>query len=251
VKAAEPTKESKLNETKERSSMVCDNCGSDAHVTFYKDCPKYCTVCVASGHNRRSFACPTRVCTKCRANGHNARQCTFCDTCQANHAKGKCPRKQCAYCEEYRHEAKQSPEKPRPTCYACGSGTHQCTRWWARQAWRVSRLGRMFRASQWARSLPAGPAAARRASAWSSGGPFFSLLETSTEVTPVQFAAAAAVSPVLSLQSEASYSPTALCASSRGRLHNGSGSHLPTGYAQIRHLSTRWLDKHEADKFGA
>ena len=28
--------------------MVCDHCGSDAHVTFNQDCPKYCTVCVAS-----------------------------------------------------------------------------------------------------------------------------------------------------------------------------------------------------------
>jgi hypothetical protein len=108
--------------------MVCDHCGSDAHVTFYKECPKYCTVCGASGHNRNSFACPNRVCTKCRATGHNARQCTFCDTCQANHAKNKCPRQQCAYCEEYGHEAKQCPEKPTPTCYACGSGTHQTPR---------------------------------------------------------------------------------------------------------------------------
>ena len=108
--------------------MVCDHCGSDAHVTFFQNCPKYCTVCVASGHGRNTNACPNRVCTKCRANGHNARQCTFCDTCQANHAKNKCPRQQCAYCEEYGHEAKQCPEKPAPTCYACGSSTHQTPR---------------------------------------------------------------------------------------------------------------------------
>ena len=128
VKAAEPTKESNRIETKERSSMVCDHCGSDAHVTFYPNCPKYCTVCVASGHGRNTNACPNRVCTKCHAIGHNARQCTFCDTCQANHAKNKCPRQQCAYCEEYGHEAKQCPEKPTPTCYACGSDTHQTPR---------------------------------------------------------------------------------------------------------------------------
>ena len=108
--------------------MVCDQCGSDAHITLYENCPKYCTVCVAPGHCRNTNACPNRVCTKCRATGHNARQCTFCDTCQANHAKNKCPRQQCAYCEEYGHEAKQCPEKPTPTCYACGSGTHQAPR---------------------------------------------------------------------------------------------------------------------------
>ena len=108
--------------------MVCDHCGSDAHATFNQDCQKYCTVCVASGHGRNTNACPNRVCTKCRATGHNARQCTFCDTCQANHAKNKCPRQQCAYCEEYGHEAKQCPEKPTPTCYACGSSTHQTPR---------------------------------------------------------------------------------------------------------------------------
>ena len=108
--------------------MVCDHCGSDTHVTFFQNCPKYCTVCVASGHGRNTNACPNRVCTKCRATGHNARQCTFCDTCQANHAKNKCPRQQCAYCEEYGHEAKQCPEKPTPTCYACGSSTHQTPR---------------------------------------------------------------------------------------------------------------------------
>ena len=108
--------------------MVCAYCGSDAHVTGYEGCPKYCTVCVASGHCRNTNACPNRVCTKCQTIGHTARQCTFCDTCQTNHAKNKCPNQQCAYCEEYGHDAKRCPEKPTPLCYACGSSTHQTPR---------------------------------------------------------------------------------------------------------------------------
>jgi hypothetical protein len=45
--------------------MVCAYCGSDAHVTGYEGCPKYCTVCVASGHSRNTNACPKRICSKC------------------------------------------------------------------------------------------------------------------------------------------------------------------------------------------
>ena len=108
--------------------MVCAYCGSAAHVTGYKDCSNYCTVCSTSGHHRNTDACPNRVCTKCQATGHMARQCTFCDTCQTNHAKNKCPNQQCAYCEEYGHDAKRCPEKPTPICYACGSSTHQTPR---------------------------------------------------------------------------------------------------------------------------
>ena len=108
--------------------MVCDHCGSDAHVTGNKNCPNYCTVCVASGHSRNTNACPNRICSKCHATGHMARQCTFCDTCQTNHAKNMCPNQQCAYCEEYGHDAKRCPEKPTPLCYACGSSTHQTPR---------------------------------------------------------------------------------------------------------------------------
>ena len=52
--------------------MVCAYCGSAAHVTGYEDCPKYCTVCSTSGHNRKTNACPNRVCTKCQATGHMA-----------------------------------------------------------------------------------------------------------------------------------------------------------------------------------
>ena len=124
VKATDPKKESK-GLGKHDLSMVCDHCGSEAHVTFYEDCPTYCTVFVASGHCRNTNACPNRVCTKCNPTGHTARQCTFC---QARHAKNKCPRQQRPYCAEYGHEAKRSPEKPTPTCYACGSSAHQTPR---------------------------------------------------------------------------------------------------------------------------
>ena len=62
--------------------MVCAYCGSDAHVTGYKECPKYCTVCAASGHSRNTNACPNRICSKCHATGHMARQGIFCDTCK-------------------------------------------------------------------------------------------------------------------------------------------------------------------------
>ncbi len=107
--------------------MVCAYCGSAAHVTGYEGCPKYCTVCVASGHSRNTNACPNRICSKCHATGHMARQCTFCDTCQTNHAKNKCPNRQCAYCEEYGHEnakkrAKKARKRLRPAFDLAGLG---------------------------------------------------------------------------------------------------------------------------------
>ena len=117
----------------EKPTPMCYACGSSTHQTprsvdcsehkcatcqgelepkghNHKNCPKYCTVCVASGHCRNTNACPNRVCTKCQATGHLARQCTFCDTCQTNRAKNKCPNQQCTYCEEYGHDAKRCPE---------------------------------------------------------------------------------------------------------------------------------------------
>ena len=122
--------------------MVCDHCGSDAHVTGYKDCPRFCTACKAQGHHRRSNACPKRACTKCGQTGHIARQCTYCDACKAHHAKGECmcstcgtyhrkdecPQDLCAYCEEFGHTEKRCPGKPPPACSACGSSTHQTPR---------------------------------------------------------------------------------------------------------------------------
>jgi len=122
--------------------MVCDHCGSDAHVTGYQNCPRFCTACQAQGHRRDTNACPKRACTKCGQTGHIARQCTYCDACKAHHAKGacicstcgthhrkdECPQDLCAYCEEFGHTEKRCPGKPPPACSACGSSTHQTPR---------------------------------------------------------------------------------------------------------------------------
>ena len=103
--------------------MVCDHCGSDAHVTGYKDCPRFCTACKAQGHHRRSNACPKRACTKCGRSGHIARQCTFCDTCKAHHARGACI---CSMCKTHHRK----DECPQESCTKCGQTGHiarQCT----------------------------------------------------------------------------------------------------------------------------
>ena len=105
--------------------MVCDHCGSDAHVTGYKNCPKYCTVCVASGHSRNTNACPNRICSKCHATGHMARQCTFCVTCQTNHDKNTC----CTVCVTT-GQCRNTNACPNRVCTKCqtiGHTARQCT----------------------------------------------------------------------------------------------------------------------------
>ncbi len=107
--------------------MVCDYCGSAAHVTGYKDCPKYCTgtVCSTSGRNRKTNACPNRICTKCQATGHMARQCTFCDTCQANHDKNTCYTV-CATTGQCRN-TNACPNRVCTKCQTIGHTARQCT----------------------------------------------------------------------------------------------------------------------------
>ena len=103
--------------------MVCDHCGSDAHVTGYKDCPRFCTTCQAEGHNRKSNACPKRACTKCGKTGHIARQCTFCDACKVHHSRGACI---CSMCKTHHRK----DECPQESCTKCGQTGHiarQCT----------------------------------------------------------------------------------------------------------------------------
>ena len=105
--------------------MVCAYCGSDAHVTGYKECPKYCTVCAASGHSRNTNACPNRICSKCHATGHMARQCIFCDTCQTNHDKNTC----CTVCVTTGQcrNTNACPNRLCTKCQATGHNARQCT----------------------------------------------------------------------------------------------------------------------------
>ena len=103
--------------------MVCDHCGSDAHVTGYKNCPNYCTVCVASGHSRNTNACPNRICSKCHATGHMARQCTFCDTCQTNHDKNTC----CTVCVTT-GQCRNTNACPNRICSKCHATRHMARR---------------------------------------------------------------------------------------------------------------------------
>ena len=69
-------------------SMVCDYCGSDAHVTGYRNCTRFCAVCQAEGHCRYERMPEARV-YQVRT-GHIARQCTFGDQCKVHHARGAC-----------------------------------------------------------------------------------------------------------------------------------------------------------------
>ncbi len=92
--------------------MVCDHCSSDSHVTGYKDCPNYRTVCKDAGHRRNSKACPNRTCTYCSTVGLSARQCTFCSICEHGHKEANRPDRLCSACNSSKHKTSRSSDCP-------------------------------------------------------------------------------------------------------------------------------------------
>jgi hypothetical protein len=106
--------------------MVCNHCSSASHVTGYRECPNYCTVCKDVGHHRKSKACPDRTCPRCNTVGHSARECTFCSLCeQQGHKEANCPDKLCSLCEQQGHEEANCPDR---LCSACNLSKHKTSR---------------------------------------------------------------------------------------------------------------------------
>ena len=109
--------------------MVCDYCGSAAHVTGYKDCPNYCTVCAAPGHKRKTNACPNLSVPSARPP-----DITHARALSAIRAKQIMRRTSVRISNAHiakstvMMQSKRCPEKPTPLCYACGSSTHQTPR---------------------------------------------------------------------------------------------------------------------------
>ena len=111
--------------------MVCDHCSSASHVTGYRECPNYCTVCKDVGHtvgNRKNKACPNRTCPRCNTVGHSARECTFCSLCeQQGHKEANCPDRLCSACNSSLHKtSKSSPYHHYSTCDEMGHSEKNC-----------------------------------------------------------------------------------------------------------------------------